>query len=248
MSYRKYVFLLSSVLLGSVLFANDEEIKKPVKVLAIDYHGVIVDPQWRKLAWCSTKIAGRNFTDLPNMVMPGVKIGKKYVYGQELTLESIFRDVPYLEKYEDEIYECMNVLEQPNEETIAILKRLKQQGVKLVLASNMHEDSFKINKSRLKPELFELFDFYHIAGEKNGRKPDPIYYKNLRRRMEKKLCKNDDECITTMKAAFTDDLQENIEGSQIADVGIEGVHFTGAHKLEEDLVRHEILEKEEQVH
>ena len=240
-----YGFSLCINLFVSFLFAgNDEKRKKPVKVLAIDYHGVIVKARYDKLTWCSAKIVGRNIGDSLNMAQSGIGIAAKAIAGQNLSIESILRDFPHLEKYEDEMYGCMNVLDQPNEETIAILKKLKQQGVKLVLASNMHEDSFEINKSRLKPELFELFDFYHIAGEKNGRKPDPGYYKNLRRRIEKKICNKEDECIKNMNVVFTDDLQENIEGSKQADVGIHGVHFSKAKKFEEDLTQRNFMKKE----
>lgn len=204
------------------------------------------------MAWCSGKIAARNLDDVPNMINSGVKIGvKKYVYNQDLNLKSILEDDPSLMKYEDDIYECIDVLEQPNKEMIDLLKELKQQGVVLVLASNMDENSFELNKSKIKPELFNLFDIYHIANNQNGRKPDPEYFKNMVQKIEESACQNNEECKQDLEidCVFTDDLQENIQGAEKADLGIKSFHFnssTKVNKFRKKLIRFEFLKKFEE--
>lgn len=239
------VFLFSPVL------SNDQQ-KRKIKVAAFDYHGVLVTVHWKDLAWCSGKIAARNLDDVSNMMCSGVKIGvKKYVYNQDLNLKSILEDDPSLMKYEDDIYECIDVLEQPNKEMIDLLKELKQQGVVLVLASNMDENSFELNKSKIKPELFNLFDIYHIANNQNGRKPDPEYFKNMVQKIEENACQNNEECKQNLEidCVFTDDLQENIQGAEKADLGIKSFHFnssTKVNKFRKKLIRFEFLKKFEE--
>ncbi len=96
------------------------------------------------------------------------------------------------------------------EESFKLVKKLKEEGYKLYLASNFNERVYSLAE-RLK--LFSLFDGYIFSFEEKIVKPKEEFFERLLKRYSLKA----EECV------FIDDLPSNVLGAKKA--GIRGVVF-----------------------
>lgn len=106
---------------------------------------------------------------------------------------------------------------QPNEQTLALARELKEQGVTLGLLSNMQPDCLAHIREHF--DWLSLFDGAVYSCEVDLTKPEPkIYHLALDR-----LGASPD------RAAFIDDTWENVEAAER--VGIRGILFESASAL-----------------
>lgn len=108
------------------------------------------------------------------------------------------------------------------EPTIEIVRELKRHGVKIACFSNTHKIHWNaLRKSR---SWFGFLDDIFTSHTSALAKPDPDVFKL----MQRKLGVREQECI------FIDDIERNVEAAK--QNGWHGIHFTGAAKLQEELV------------
>lgn len=242
---KRFKSLIFSFLVVSslVCFADETNQAEPVKEVHFDYHDVVVDRDRRNAGLCFAQLYARNMLDL-NLHVAGPQVLWKYMQGEDVSIDSLARDLPVLEKYYEGLYECLEILDKPNQETIALIKKLRASRVKIVLASNMHEDSLAHHKKSRK-EIFDLFDIHFISGKTHGKKPHEEFYKDLDKEVNEKFCNNDEECIKNKQTIFVDDKKENVEGAQKFDPKIKGFIFKDAKTFEEYLKKEQFLPSED---
>lgn len=109
----------------------------------------------------------------------------------------------------------------PINETVELLKALKEKGYKLYYLSNFHDIAFK--KVKEKYDFFNLFDGGVVSSEDNLLKPDERIYKAILNRYD----------LLPKESIFIDDTKINVEAAKEAN--IEGLVFEDANKLKLDL-------------
>jgi 2-haloacid dehalogenase len=121
----------------------------------------------------------------------------------------------YYDRWED-------MLKGPIEETVGVLKKLKDDGhVKLYALTNWSSETFPIALNRF--DFLHWFDGRLVSGEEKIRKPfRPIYEKILSRFN-----------INPATAIYIDDNARNL--AVPAEMGIHTIHFSNAHDLETQL-------------
>lgn len=108
---------------------------------------------------------------------------------------------------------------EPNTEIIPIVKKLKEQGTRLILLSNTCEAHFNYAYSHY--PVLKLFDEFLLSYELKLQKPDPrIFHKALAHAHGK-------PCF------YTDDLGENIRAAK--KVGLKGVRYSDPKSLQRHL-------------
>jgi putative hydrolase of the HAD superfamily len=115
----------------------------------------------------------------------------------------------------------------PIEGTVNLLKRLKQNGHKIILLSNFHLEAF--NFVYEKYSFFKLADELVISSKINLLKPHREIYEH----MLNKLSLKPEECI------FIDDTLANIKGA--AKLGINIVLFKNPSQLETELEKMNLI-------
>ena len=202
----KFIILMASLFLISPFYANDAipqtELDDEILVAMFDWHHVVVRPAVLKGVRCGGNILFRNSRDVSNLVSSGIGILGQSLSGKKLSIESILKDFPSLASYENAMLECEDQCEEAIEETINVIKRLKNLGVILVLTSNMHENQYEHYKKSGKARLLELFDIHHIASKENGEKPHKEYYDAVLSKIHKTLCDGKEECVKKIRTVF----------------------------------------------
>ncbi len=228
-----------------ICFADETNQAEPVKEARFDYHDVVVDQDKHSANSCFANLYWQNILDI-HLHSASLQVLWKRIQGEDVSIDSLARDLPHLKKYYDGLYECLEIRDKPNQETIALIKKLRANRVKIVLASNMHEDSLAHHKKSRK-EIFDLFDILFVSGKSNGKKPDKKFYKRLHKKVNKEFCNNDEECIKNKQTIFVDDKKENVEGAQKFDPKIKGFVFKDPKAFEEYLKKEQFLPSEDPV-
>lgn len=109
----------------------------------------------------------------------------------------------------------------PIDDTVNILKSLKEKGYKLYYLSNFHDIAFK--KMKEKYDFFNLFDGGVVSYEDKLLKPDERIYKTILNRYN----------LIAEESIFIDDTKINVKAAKEAN--IEGLVFENTNKLKEDL-------------
>ncbi|WP_300386805.1 HAD family phosphatase [Clostridium sp.] len=109
----------------------------------------------------------------------------------------------------------------PINETVEILKDLKENGYNLYYLSNFHDIAFK--KVKEKYDFFNLFDGGVVSYEDKLLKPDERIYKAILERYS----------LVPKESIFIDDTKINVDAAK--EVNIEAIVFENANKLKEDL-------------
>ncbi len=102
-------------------------------------------------------------------------------------------------------------------ETVEVLKDLKDSGYFLCALSNWSAETFPLMKKRF--EFLDWFEIIILSGEVGIVKPDPVIYHILL----EKIKRNANECL------FIDDAPENIETAN--SLGFKTIHFHSAGQL-----------------
>lgn len=138
--------------------------------------------------------------------------------------EAINKIIDRNSKYGDDIKlvfeDWYNIL-KPIEETIEILKDLKNNGYKIFYLSNFHDLAFK--DVRRKNNFFELFDGGVVSYEEKLIKPEEEIYKLILKRYN----------LIAEESIFIDDTKLNIEGAE--KLSINTLLFETPEKLRSDL-------------
>lgn len=109
----------------------------------------------------------------------------------------------------------------PIDETIGLLRRLKEQNYGLFLISNFHLRAY--DRVFRRYPFFQLFDGILISSHVKLLKPGPEIFNRLLH----------DYSLTAESCLFIDDTPANVSGAQ--SVGMAGLVFQNAHALERDL-------------
>jgi HAD superfamily hydrolase (TIGR01509 family) len=128
------------------------------------------------------------------------------------------------EDYREDIkiaFENWYDLLKPINETVSILKDLKEKGYNLYYLSNFHDIAFK--KMKEKYNFFNLFDGGVVSYEDKLLKPDERIYKAILNRYS----------LVPEESIFIDDTKVNVDAAKEAK--IEGLVFENTNKLKEDL-------------
>jgi 2-haloacid dehalogenase len=115
----------------------------------------------------------------------------------------------------------------PIDETVQIVKRLRDRGYRVAGLSNWSAEKFALTRARY--ELFHLFDPIVISGEALVMKPERAIFDLILR----KLGAHAEECV------FIDDSLPNVEAA--AALGFKTIHFQNAEKLDDALRRLQIF-------
>lgn len=222
MLFKKILFfLLIFFSTLQTIFAVPQKIKG---IIAADCHGVIVESKkWKRHRKISLLVL-RHLYDLPFMTKMAFKILYKYFNQEKLSMLGVFQEFPELEKYRDEIYDIRR-LESPIPSMISLLKKLKDEGYLLVLASNLEPDVFEYNLKTC-PEYLDFFDFHFLSKDETDitgtayiSKPNPQYFVALRKKVNEYAGVGDD-----VEIIFIDDRTENVESAaQQLDLNIRAV-------------------------
>jgi FMN phosphatase YigB (HAD superfamily) len=147
---------------------------------------------------------------------------KKQALSTERRFGLLVTQFPFLKKYRSNFIELCNQ-QRVDQKTLAYIKQLKIAGYRLIVASNIGENTYKDLAKRF-PDVIALFDYAFTSGKIAGYKKKPYhsYFVALRKYIHKNIV--DGEHIV-----FIDNKRKNI---RIAEKhGICGIHFTSAEKL-----------------
>jgi 2-haloacid dehalogenase len=113
-------------------------------------------------------------------------------------------------------------LKGPIDDSLHILRDLKDAGHPLYGLTNWSHETFPIARARY--DFFGWFDGIVVSGEEGTIKPDPKLYETLLERYD----------IDPSRAIFIDDNKVNVEAAEA--LGIHGIHFHTPAQLRADLV------------
>lgn len=113
-------------------------------------------------------------------------------------------------------------------DTVAILAELRNRGHRLVALTNWSAETFPIARERF--AFLGWFEDIVVSGDERLAKPDPRIFRLT-------LERNGLEPAGTV---FIDDLPANIQAATA--LGLDAVHFQGAHGLRADLERRGLLD------
>ena len=113
------------------------------------------------------------------------------------------------------------------EGSVAILSELHTKQLRLFALSNWSVETFPFALRRF--EFLRLFQGILLSGEVGLVKPDPRFFQLLFEKYD----------IDPVDAVFVDDHARNVAAAR--ELGMQGIHFTGAATLREDLVRFGVL-------
>ncbi len=113
------------------------------------------------------------------------------------------------------------------DESIELLRELKEKGHPLYGLSNWSAETFPIVRKRY--DFFELFDGILLSGEVKLIKPDPAIFELCL----KMICKPASECL------FIDDSEANINAAQ--QIGFDTIHFISSEQLRKELQLRRLL-------
>lgn len=145
--------------------------------------------------------------------------GRPLKEGTELLVEQFPEYEEWIRIYYNE---WPNMLGGPIDETVALLKQLKNiETHKIYALTNWSAETFPIALERF--DFLQLFEGIVVSGDEKTRKPfKDIYDITLNR-----------YSITPEKAVFIDDNRSNVEAA--IKCGIHGIHFKNAEQLEKKL-------------
>jgi 2-haloacid dehalogenase len=121
----------------------------------------------------------------------------------------------------------LEMIRGANRDVVAIMERLKKQGVPLYSITNFNDETFKIAAKKF--AFLNWFDGIVVSGEAKLVKPDPAIYKLLLSRYNLKA-----EALY-----FTDDRTDNVEAAR--NLGFHSDVFVSGEQLEAALKRLQIL-------
>lgn len=133
----------------------------------------------------------------------------------------------YAAQIEDFYNRWDETLAGPIKGAVEILRELKSKGLRIYGLTNWSAETFPIAFERF--DFFKLLDGIVVSGEEGLIKPDPEIYKRLLQRFD----------LQAPNCIFIDDNAGNIAAAKA--LGFEGIVFTTALELRQELTRRGIL-------
>lgn len=232
-----HMFKKSLSFLIFIVFTSNcsQPLEQKIKVVALDCHGVLVESRPWNVYQGIIRFLWHHYDAVPLAVTLGPRLINKWLQGQRLTVSTILRDFPVLEKYHDDVYHFVK-LRSFFRGTLEIIKKLKKQGVIVILASNMAQDTLDYNK-KIRPTLFDLFDVHYTSIDEHGPKMEPRFYTCLMQTIHELTAEAE------VAVAFIDDDQRNIDKALESGVSLDAILFTNPEQLEQKLIELGYLDK-----
>lgn len=105
----------------------------------------------------------------------------------------------------------------PMEDTVAVLRDLRERDCRLLALTNWSQETFPIALERY--DFLRWFEGILVSGQERLIKPDPAIFRLLIERF----------AVDVQRAVFIDDSPRNVKGAREA--GLRAIHFTGAEPL-----------------
>ena len=203
-------------------------------IFAFDLHDVLLfgdHNKMLKLFWYETPI-----TILPIIINPVAMyklvrlIKTKKI--DELIFQGLAEHYPSIKSLEN-LFLQVNNCQKIDFKIIDLIKKLKDDGYKIYVLSNIGEKSLKYI-SQKEAEVFDLFDGYYTPSEKNSyvRKPKTEFYNGFK---EYLVAQKDNN----KNIIFIDDLKKNIKSAN--ELGFHGIIFKSPDQLRKQLIKWKIL-------
>ena len=120
--------------------------------------------------------------------------------------------------------EIFDVFTKKNSPVVRMIKKLRKK-YKLMLLSNTNVLHFNDATRRFHNPLLENFDSFILSYKIKMKKPDRNIYQHTIKKAKAK----------PSEIVFVDDMEKNVRGAK--KLGIKGIHYISAKKLERDLKR-----------
>lgn len=146
-----------------------------------------------------------------------------------VSIKEVLIENPYLAKYEKDIYELVT-LDIPDQGMIELLKKLKKEGVVLILATNKSEEVMAMLQ-KLHPEMFALFDGFYYSSQEHGYKPSNQFYVGLRYHVNKLA-----DISIKQEYVYIDANKKHCDAVQFADYNVRPIWYLSVEKLEKNLI------------
>jgi HAD superfamily hydrolase (TIGR01509 family) len=200
-------------------------------VFAFDLHDVMVRPSSieRAKIFLDSPYKKTIFKLVLNPYFIYQAVRLSYSIGLEPMLTSLDQQYPQLKIIEPTIIEFFNA-QKPIAKTIDLIKKLKEQGFRLYLLSNIGKKTFEQFYQKY-PDIFSDFDGFYFSSPENGyrKKPDPVMFEQFLKQFD----------LQADNVIFVDDLSQNIAAAK--SLGIKGIQFTSPLQLRMDLKRSNII-------
>jgi len=192
------------------------------RVVVFDLGGVLID-------WNPRYLFRRRFADeeemerfLDEVCPPEWNVMQDAGRSIEIAVAERSAKFPDFSDHIVAFYDCWEeMLSGSIASSVAILAKLREAGVPLYALTNWSAETFPIAQRR-----FEFLDWFAgtvVSGQEGLIKPDPRIYELLLSRFDLRA----DELV------FIDDSPDNVDGAER--LGIHGLNFTSARRLENDL-------------
>lgn len=114
-----------------------------------------------------------------------------------------------------------------HEDTVEVARKLKNNGYRLLIASNWSADTFETGRPHM--HFLKYFDGLHISGQIGKIKPDRDYFESMAERFG----------FSFGESVFIDDKQINTDAAQ--SFGIDSITFKSASQMARELQRFGIV-------
>ena len=169
-----------------------------IKTIIFDCFGVICDPVLYKWYEKNSSEYGFSDEDLPNVL-------RKFDLGilNEDDIVNYFTQYKGIKSTKEEIFQEIDSYLRVDQELVAVIRKLKDKGYRIILLSNGHHFFFERKIYKAYPDFEKLFDKIIISSQVNMVKPDAeIYLHTL-----EKATSHPEESI------FIDDSKPNVDAA-----------------------------------
>ncbi len=195
------------------------------KIVVIDEALVFHNKRWKKPREAFVFLV-KHQREFPMLLRVALVLAYKKLRGQKLSVGIVLKEFRELQKYKDEIYNFIT-LEEPDEELIEVLKKLKLQGIKLVFTTSMMKESCDYNK-QIHKDIFDLFDDVLFVSGIKMHKLQKEYYHELRSMINEKYKPSDAPELIL--------IDTNVSAAQQPEIKMQGLLFSSVEALEKDCV------------
>lgn len=144
----------------------------------------------------------------------------------ECAVKELIKEYPDFEEFKEHFFVISNLIE-PIWPMVDVAKKLKKQGYKLFILSNIGGDTFNKLGDKF-PDILNIFDGAYYPSEQNcySHKPQTKFYEEFKNYLNS-LCINNKQII------FIDDLKQNLEAAIKMDIA--GIHCTSVEQVDKML-------------
>lgn len=197
------------------------------KVVIVDETIMFHNKRWKKPREAFVFLV-KHQRELPMLLRVALVLAYKKLRGQKISVPSILKDFRELQRYKDEIYNFI-ALEDSNDELVALLKRIKLQGTKIIFTISMMKESVDYNK-QLHKEIFDLFDEIILTAAIKKNKKEVAYYKAVYALVTTKMHDNNPSILVI------DSKKEHVTAANQVTATMQGCLFDSIENIENYLV------------